>query len=769
MFRYLFCSWLILTVLVSSSVAQQAALVDSARALLEREDLGPYRGWIKYLIFDATVVSERTGVDEAQAKLKWERLELWIQTLETNPNAIEGLRGVQEWAYESAADGSGQPFMINIPQDYDPTVATPVSLFMHGLAGNHSEHYSGSDELRGVIELSVLGRSRGGGYFGLSEADALAVLEYVQRHWNVDPDQVHVSGGSMGGSGTFRLGSRYPHLFASARPTCGFAGDKAYGNLLTLPVYAIHSDDDFVVPILHSRGPLDRLRELGGSVIFDQTTGYGHASWDYAEGGARAKRWFREQKRLDSRTVRNINYTALDGGAMRSWWAEIAQWGDEPKPAQFILKASEGNELYATLTNIGRLELRMDESPFDSTQPLFVSVNGAVPLKLDAPLASAVFLTSGEDGWTLETEVYEESVRSHTPGGPNLLYNGEPLLIVYGTQGSREENTAMLTAAKVAAKNSDGRWLGTRWDAAADGFAHNSLLYGDLLTKKDVDLTAEDVRNNHLVLIGTARQNSVVARIADGFPVTLSETEIVFSDGETYAADGLGLGLVHYSPEAPQKLVYWVASNDSRLYRAESPVPDLMVSMVSGINLSYGSGFDCLISKVDAASLVAGRSFGADWRWRPRSASEPIVSAHIESSRAFYFEIGQAMRLALATDFSFAVDPSGNPASDLPIVRGTTRLSDLANQFFYEPIGVMEVDGTRLMEMQSRLAAKDMSFYPLPTADNVNPKYRYRVAIMEADLWVLVPSVEYAPEDYRLTDLQLSTVIERFFPVEEGD
>ena len=76
------------------------------------------------------------------------------------------------------------------------------------------------------------------------------------------------------------------------------------------------------------------------------------------------------------------------------------------------------------------------------------------------------------------------------------------------------------------------------------------------------------------MLIGTERQNSLVASIAERLPVSLSETHIIFSDGETYAAQGLGLGLVHYNPDAPQKLIFWVASNDHRLYGADSPVPE---------------------------------------------------------------------------------------------------------------------------------------------------------------------------------------------------
>ena len=440
MIRLLFLFSLILGLFTSSAISQPSDLMQSAQRLLENEELKAYRGWIKYLIFDVEVVAKRTGITDDQVLEKQQRLESWVQRIQDDPNVIDSLRGVQEWAYESPADGSGQPFMITIPQDYDRHHAMPVSLYMHGYSGNHSEYYTGSDTLRGMFELSVLGRGRGGSYLGLSEADVIDVLDYVERHWNIDPDRVHILGGSMGGHGTFRMASRFPHRFASARPSCGYASGKPFGNLITLPIYATHSDDDFSVPILHAKGPLERLQELGGQVICDWTTGYGHAVWDYTQGNARADQWFRQQVRPSSKSIRHLNFTAFDGVAKRSWWAEIEEWGNEPKPAQFVLKAGHNNTLYAQLTNIRQLKLSIAESPFIATQPLRISVNGAPLIEKDNPLPDVLYLSRENGVWQLKDHTDKSEIRRHTPGGPNLLYNGDPLLIVYGTRGSQEEN-----------------------------------------------------------------------------------------------------------------------------------------------------------------------------------------------------------------------------------------------------------------------------------------------------------------------------------------
>ena len=272
-------------------LSQAGAGVDAA---LARPDLEPYRGWLRFLRFEAESEAARSGVASDAAATKARRLDDWLRRITANPGILGTLTGVQEWAYESAVDDSGQPFKMSIPTDYNPAHASGLNVYMHGSGGNHLEHATGMTAHDGSFEISVLGRARDGGFRALSEADVLQAVAYVESHWAIDPSRVSIRGGSMGGGGTYRLGSRYPHLWSSGRPTCGFASGVPMGNLITLPIYAIHSDDDPVVSVLHERGPLRELRELGGQVIFDETNGYGHAVWEYKEGGERAGAWAKE-------------------------------------------------------------------------------------------------------------------------------------------------------------------------------------------------------------------------------------------------------------------------------------------------------------------------------------------------------------------------------------------------------------------------------------------------------------------------------------------
>ncbi|HVU25939.1 MAG TPA: hypothetical protein VHE13_17540 [Opitutus sp.] len=766
----------------TSAASALADVVARSDRALARADLADYRGWIKYLRFLATTASLRPGNPSTASAEAATRLAEWLDRIEANPHLLATLTGVQEWAYESRADGSGQPFKIVIPTDYDPAHPAALSMYMHGYSGNHLEHSAGWVPRAGSFDVAVLGRSRGGGYRDLSEADVLDVIAYIQAHWSVDPDRIHLNGGSMGGGGTYRLGSRYPQLFASGRPSCGFASTIPVGNLLTFPIYATHSADDPVVSVLHEVGPLAQLRALGGTVIFDETNGYGHAVWNYAAGNQRGLAWEQFQVRPPSTQVHRIDYTALDGGAVRGWWGEIAEWGDAPQPARFVLTVGANNTLHAELTNISALRVRLAESPFDSAQTLHVSVNGAVPLDFAAPLPASAVIVRTAAGWAVQPALAAAPFRLHTPGSASLLYHGDPLLIVYGTHGTVAENSAMRAAAIAASKSSNSAWVADGGEGASDGMPHSQNLYGWLDIKADTDVTEADIARCHLVLIGTTGQNSVVRRIAAQLPVKITDDEIVCSDGVTFPAASSALGLVYYNPLAPDRLIFWVASTDSQTYAAGSWIPQLMGGGDTIAPTPYGGDF--VVADATKPTLVTARAFDSRWRW-----SDPHDGPRLPPTFAAYGNLatveGHAMLMATGADFAL-VDLAHAP-TDAAFAPGYTRARDLLPLFYYSPIGEFEASGAELAEMFRHLAAArpaNPAIAPttlkIVTASDAGPAEttetsppelnahrHYRVVIPVSALWAFSEATKMAPTSYRLASVSVAGALSRFLLADE--
>jgi hypothetical protein len=715
--------------------------------LLERADLEAYHGWIRYLTFRAEHADQRFGAGSERARQDRAELDGWTRRILDNPGLLGELRGVVEWAYTSPVDGSGQPFKLNIPTDYDPARRAPLALYMHGYSGNHLEHSKDMKERTGGFEISVLGRSRGGRYRALSEADVLAVLDYVERHWSIDPDRIHLMGGSMGGGGTFWLGSRYPHRFASGRPVCGYASDLPVGNLLTFPLYATHSDDDYVVSVLHSRGPIARLRELGGNATLDETTGLGHAAWNYREGNERAEAWHVKQVRPASNTVKRLLFTALDGNATRDHWAEIREWGPKPEPASFSLEVTGKNRIVARIENISRLALSVAEAPLDRNAALELTVGGARLVK-QAPLADTVTLARPGGSWAFEESAPAAPFRLHTPGGANQLYNGEPLLIVYGTRGTPEQRAALQAAAAVASHSSNASWPKPNGEVGDDGVSHNQNLYGDLVIKADVDVGADEIATHHLVLIGTASENALVAKIAERLPVRYDGTDLRFSDGGKEPAADTALGLVHYNPLAPSRLIFWVAASDPAAYRADALAPRLLGS--------FPTGADLVVTRASTPTLVMARSFDSRWNWVSREGAPSPPPAAAEGA-VFARTVAESVRRAAKADFAVALElgPDG------PTFAPSVRLTDLTALLYYEPIAVMTLTGAELAAARGALASKpELHLQPEPTG-TLDPKRSYRVAVRGPQLWPLIAATHLAPRKYVVTDLEVASVLGR--------
>jgi hypothetical protein len=456
--------------------------------------------------------------------------------------------------------------------------------------------------------------------------------------------------------------------------------------------------------------------------------------------------------RPNPQDVLRIDYTALDGVARRGWWAEVAEWGPDAKPARFVLTASRTNSLTAELRNVGRLTLRIDESPFDRSQPLRVSINGKPEIEIQAPLPARVDI--GVSGIATAAR---SARRPHTPGGAYQLYNGEPLLIVYGTQGSAN----LKQSADAAARSWNPTWMAEGDMSGRDPedgvpFSHN--LYGALRTKADDDVTAEDLARNHLVLIGTAGENSVVKRLSAALPLRITDTEIVCSDGVTFPRKGNAWGLVHHNPEAPDRLIFWVGSDVDAAYAAGSVIPAI-----------HGSGLhvaDLIVADPVKRTVVATRSFAPDWSWTKGTPS-PTIAKSLGSAAGLANAIAESARVAAGCDYAIAttIDNLG----DIPFDPATATIRDVANLHYNDLIDILEIDGAQLQALDSRFkSTKGMPRYlaiqPTLATGEIEPGKTYRVAITAGTAFHAGRVLLDLPVKQERTELTAGDAIERWMP-----
>jgi dienelactone hydrolase len=100
---------------------------------------------------------------------------------------------------------------------------------------------------RGYLLATPNGRGPFGGYRGAAGADVLEVLDRMLAMYPIDPAQVFLTGHSMGGGGTWRVGFQAPDRFAALAPIAGAP-----------PPNAVDLDAAPEMPVLFSAGVKDR-------------------------------------------------------------------------------------------------------------------------------------------------------------------------------------------------------------------------------------------------------------------------------------------------------------------------------------------------------------------------------------------------------------------------------------------------------------------------------------------------------------------------------
>jgi predicted peptidase len=125
----------------------------------------------------------------------------------------------------------------------------------------------------------------------------LALLDDLLGRYAVDRDRIYLTGLSMGGYGTWYLGTEHANRFAAIAPICGggywFHGfPERVCRLRDTPVWAFHGAQDDVVPLGESETLVDTLRQCGGTVELTVYPDAGHDSWTATYANPALYQWF---------------------------------------------------------------------------------------------------------------------------------------------------------------------------------------------------------------------------------------------------------------------------------------------------------------------------------------------------------------------------------------------------------------------------------------------------------------------------------------------
>jgi len=207
----------------------------------------------------------------------------------------------EDRTYHFADTGEDLPYCIFASSKISADRPAPLIISLHGLGAPPqvmcNETAVDLAEAGGYILAAPMGYSVGGWYGSpvmqmrrpggqanadpeapppgkvqeWSEKDVMNVLAMVREEFNVDPDRIYLTGHSMGGAGTYFLGSRHADIWAAIAPVAPAAFlivDNRAEILQRLadndvPVLVVHGDADEAVPVATSHTWVAAMDEIG--------------------------------------------------------------------------------------------------------------------------------------------------------------------------------------------------------------------------------------------------------------------------------------------------------------------------------------------------------------------------------------------------------------------------------------------------------------------------------------------------------------------------
>jgi predicted esterase len=197
----------------------------------------------------------------------------------------------------AVGDEPGYPHYLAVPSTYnaDPDRRWPLIVYLHGAGG------VGADPINRRVEWDqpyvLVMPQCPAGEWGWSPSAVVAMVDRLVATMRVDPDRVYLTGVSMGGFGTWTTAASYPDRFAAIAPVCGGMDANQAVWLKDMPIWAFHGELDNIVPVDFTRGPVNRLREVGAPHLkYTELPGEGHDINHVYSGGVLFD-WLLQQRR----------------------------------------------------------------------------------------------------------------------------------------------------------------------------------------------------------------------------------------------------------------------------------------------------------------------------------------------------------------------------------------------------------------------------------------------------------------------------------------
>jgi len=485
--------------------------------------------------------------------------------------------GFYRLAWRDEIDGSPQFARAYLPPGYDRSKKWPVLLRLHGYNpanpvyvrwwGVDSRHSFPDVEYgnhQGVIYVEPHGRGNNS-YLGLGDMDVVRVIQLLKETFSIDDDRVYLSGDSMGGWGTWNVGTRHPDLFAALAPIYGGVDyhstlseaelaaltpfdrllrekqstwSMAEG-LLNVPVFVHHGDVDQAVNVEWSRYGVHLLQRWGYDVRYMEMPGYGHEDLNQFP---QIIDWLLAHRRQPQPA--HVRLRSIELQNATAYWVAVEQ---AARPDRYMVVDGEvvaPNTIRIDTDNVLALSLRPGAELVNRSEPVKVVWNGKA------------FTEKLVDGRiTLRAGGFSPAPREKNAriAGPISAIYTTPFAIVVGTAAADPAMNDVLRRQGEALING---WL--EWQRQPPRHF------------KDSEITDADIQRYSLILLGDAASNLVARKLSAQLPLKVSASEVTVG-GRVFSAPDSRVQMIFPHPGNADRYVVVVAGTSAQALEYWSP------------------------------------------------------------------------------------------------------------------------------------------------------------------------------------------------------
>jgi predicted peptidase len=515
--------------------------------------------------------------------------------------SIESVNATEQYSntFVSAIDGSLQYYAVT-PQSTYAKENSALFLSVHGAgveAIGQARAYKPKDW--GNLVAATNRRPRGFNWEDWGRIDALEVLAIAKQKFKPNPEQIYLTGHSMGGHGTWFLGATYPDKWAAIAACAGYPTLKGYGsadglipdsagsamekmllrsgnqsdviklaqNYKPLGVYVFHGDDDRTVSVNYARQMRKILGEFHPDLSYYEYPGGGHWFGDQSVDWKPIFDFFKWHALAVDSAVNNIDFITANPGISSSFrWAGIQQ---QQFPLEYTRIQLKRNKTDRTITgsteNVRLLKLQLND--FGENVPVKILLDGSDAVSYTTlNRADSIYLLKDAGKWTIVPKPSLSQKGPHRYGTFKDAFNHR-MIFVYGTSGNKEENEWSFNKA--------------RYDAETWYYRGNGAV--DIISDKEFSLAK--YKDRGVILFGNKSINSAWKILLSECPIQVERNKIT-AGSKQWTGDDLAAYFVWPIPGSSIASVGVIsgsgikgmkAANANQYFAGASGFPDFMI------------------------------------------------------------------------------------------------------------------------------------------------------------------------------------------------